>query len=365
MEQDNRRRPTDYGRTSVSRERPQNPADRPENIRPRKGNAASREAARRERLRQERSGRETEEPDRAPRQGRRPASDRSTAPRARKQAGAERKLPQPKRKKAAKPHRVYNTNFGFKFAVMLAVVAVIVLSMMIFFKVKRIEVLLPEGPDGGTAYYTAEEVIQASGISLDENLLSLSKATVAANIHTRLPYVNNIQVKKQLPGTVVISFTEFDVTYAIQDEAGSWWLMSREGRILEATEEKEAKTHLYVTGMSIQVPAIGDAFQAVATNGADMSEIAAKQAVVREIIPALEDTAFVKQIDRVDVSTSYDLVLWWDGDRYKIRLGTTENLAYKLQFLQATLENNEVQHRSGIIDLTFQEDDKVHFLEFH
>ena len=59
-----------------------------------------------------------------------------------------------------------------------------------------------------------------------------------------------------------------------------------------------------------------------------------------------------------------DLTLWWTADRYQIRLGTTENLSYKLQFLQATLENTEVQHRSGIIDLTFQEDEKVHFLEF-
>ena len=33
-------------------------------------------------------------------------------------------------------------------------------------------------------------------------------------------------------------------------------------------------------------------------------------------------------------------------------------------YIQATLENTEVQHRSGIIDLTFQEDEKVHFLEF-
>ncbi len=349
MEQD-KRRPTERGRTTVSRERPQGPSSRPRNTRPRTGNAASREAARRERLAREDRAAQTEEPDRAPRERRRPEPERDA--------------PQWRRKKASKPHRVYNTNFGFKFIVMLAVVAVIVLSMIIFFKVKHIEVILPTGENGAKAYYTAEEIIEASGINLDENLLSLSKATVAAKIHAALPYVNDIQVKKQLPGTVIISFTEFDVTYAIQDEAGNWWLMSREGRILEATTEKEAKTHLYVTGMPIQVPQVGDTLQAAATEGADMSEIAAKQAVVREIIPALEGTVFVKQIDRVDVSTSYDLVLWWDADRYKIRLGTTENLTYKLQFLQSTLENSEVQHRSGIIDLTFQEDDKVHFLEF-
>ena len=357
MEQDNRRRPTDRGKTTVSRERPRNPASRPKNPRPKTGNAASREAARRERL------------DRAPRPFDRleglSEPEQTEPPRRQDRQAPPRKAQPPKnRKKAKKPRRVYNTNFGFKFLIMLAVVAVIVLSMIIFFKVKHIEVVLPAGQDGKPAYYTREEIIAASGINMDENLLSLSKATAAARIHAALPYVNDIQIKKQLPGTVIISFTEFDVTYSIQDEAGGWWLMSRDGRILEAAEEKEAKTHLYVTGMPIQVPKPGDYIQPVADEGADLSEIAAKKRVVEDIIPALEGTAFVKQIDRVDVSTSYDLTLWWTEDRYEIRLGTSENLTYKLQFLQATLENSEVQGRSGIIDLTFQEDDKVHFLEF-
>lgn len=350
MEQD-KRRPTQRGKTTVARERPRDPSARPKSPRPQRGNAADREAARRERLARSEASGGTEASTRRKAEPRKPAPKRP-------------KL-QPKRKKAKKPHRVYNTNFGFKFLVMLAVVAVIVLSMIIFFKVKHIEVLLPQGENGEKAYYTAEEIIEASGINLDENLLSLSKATVAARIHAALPYVNDIQVKKQLPGTVIISFSEFDVSYAIQDETGAWWLMSREGRILEATEEKEAKTHLYVTGMLIQKPEIGDFIQPASSAGADPSEIGAKHAVVLEVIPALEGSSFVKQLDRIDVSTSYDLILWWESDRYKIRLGTTENLNYKLQFLQSVLDNNDIQHRSGVIDLTFQEDEKVHFLEFH
>ena len=147
-----------------------------------------------------------------------------------KEEAAHRETPQteqahaPKRKKK-KPHRVYITNFGFKFAVMLAVVAAIVLSMIIFFKVKHIEVLLPTGEDGSVkSYYSVEDVAEASGINLDENLLSLSKATVASRIHAALPYVNEIQIKKQLPGTVIITISEFEITYGVQDETGGWWL---------------------------------------------------------------------------------------------------------------------------------------------
>ena len=376
MEENKRKRPTERGKTTVSRERPRTPGAGPRAARPRTGNAAARETARRARAP------EAEAPERSARghdPERRPAGEKPREPapakrgQSRKQAAA-RQTPSkqeaaeqeaPKRsRKGKKPHRVYNTNFGFKFAVMLAVVAVIVLSMIIFFKIKHIEVILPTDGDGETrSYYTAQELIDASGIHLDDNLLSMSKATAASRIHAALPYVNEIQIKKQLPGTVVISFSEFEVTYGIQDEKGGWWLMSREGRILEAADEQSIRGHLTVSGMPIQVPEIGDWFKPAATDGADMSEIASKQKVVLDVIPALEPTPFVKELVRVDVSTSYDLILWY-GTRYEIRLGTTENLDYKLRTLEAILQNSDVQHKSGTIDLSFSEDDKAHFLEF-
>ena len=376
MEENKRKRPTERGKTTVSRERPRTPGAGPRAARPRTGNAAARETARRARAPEaeapERSAR-GHDPERRPAgekprepapakrsQGRKQAAARQTPS---KQEAAEQEAPKRSRK-GKKPHRVYNTNFGFKFAVMLAVVAVIVLSMIIFFKIKHIEVILPTDGDGETrSYYTAQELIDASGIHLDDNLLSMSKATAASRIHAALPYVNEIQIKKQLPGTVVISFSEFEVTYGIQDEKGGWWLMSREGRILEAADEQSIRGHLTVSGMPIQVPEIGDWFKPAATDGADMSEIASKQKVVLDVIPALEPTPFVKELVRVDVSTSYDLILWY-GTRYEIRLGTTENLDYKLRTLEAILQNSDVQHKSGTIDLSFSEDDKAHFLEF-
>ena len=366
MDQNEKTRLRERGSTTVSRERPRTPADRPKAARPRTGNAAQREAARRARAH---AAPEEDGRTRSPRPRPEGASDPRSAP---GQTRKKRNPPEPEeaqrrragRARKKKPHRVYNTNFGFKFAVMLAVVAVIVLSMVIFFKVKHIEVILPTDEAGQPhAYYTAEEIKDASGIHVDDNLLSTGKAAAASRIHAALPYVNEIQIKKQLPGTVIISFTEFEVTYGIQDEKGGWWLMSREGRILEPADEQTAKAHLCVTGMPIEVPQVGDWFEPAATEGADLSEIASKQKVVLDVIPALEGRSYVKELARVDVSTSYDLTLWY-GTRYEIRLGTTENLDYKLRTLAAILENTDVQHKSGTIDLTFSEDDKAHFLEF-
>ena len=388
-----RKRPTERGKTTVTRERPRTPSSGPKAARPRTGNAASREAARRERRGEpERSGRREAPARREPSKERETSAGRESAGREStlreepvrqrrvdpeevfqqrsgtgQEPGKRKSKPReeaPKRKKK-KPHRVYNTNFGFKFAIMLSVVAVIVLSMIIFFKVKHVNVILPTDENGETkSYYTAQEVADASGVNLDDNLLSLSKATVAARIYAALPYVNEVQIKKQLPGTVVIRFSEFQVTYGIQDEQGGWWLMSREGRILESADEQSVRGHLTVTGMPIKVPELGDEIKPAATEGADMSEIANKQKVALDTLEALEKTSFIKQVERVDVSTSYDLTLWWAGGRYEIKLGTTERLDYKLQYLQTILQEGSINNKSGTLDLTFNEDSDAHFLPF-
>ncbi len=372
MEQD-RKRPTKRGTTTVTRERPQTPASRPKSPRSQSGRPSQREAERKIRIAEQEQSRSTRQPEAGQSRSRRqPETERKHSARQpetrQKPSKSPAKDPEPeaslpRRGRKKKPHRVYNTNFAFKFLIMLAVVAVIFLSMLIFFKVKHIEVIPPEAAEGARSYYSADEIVEACGINIDENLLNISKPTVAARIHAALPYVNEIQIKKQLPGTVIISFTEFDVTYGIQDESGGWWLMSREGRIMEQATEQEVRGHLTVSGMPIQRPEAGDYFVPAATDGADMSEIAAKQTVVLELLPALEKMSYAKQIVSVDVSTSYDLILWY-GTRYEVRLGTTKDLTYKLQYLQTLLENKDLQRRSGTIDLTFNEDEKAHFLEF-
>ena len=353
MDDRENRRPGQRRDTAVSRERPRTERQ-PASARPRTGNAASQAKARAERQAVRIAG--APEPTQARRDRGGPAN---------------RPLPQSpqkkKKKRKKRPRRIYNTNFGFKFLIMLAVVAVIVLSMVIFFKVKHIyvEVTPPTGEDGQTeshSYYTAEDIILASGINLDENLLSLRKATVASRIRIALPYIDEIQIKKKLPGTVIITVSEFNVTYGIRDSQDQWWLMSREGRILEQADDQEIKRHLTITGMTIVPPQPGDFLKPAAADGADLNELAAKRSSAVAVLQALEPMSYVKQIDSVDLSTSYDILLRY-GSQYEIRLGTTEELEYKLQYLGAVLEELG-KDKSGTIDLTFTEDKDAHFLPF-
>lgn len=352
MDEQNNRRPGVRRETAVSREQPRTPRSRPAGGRARTGNAASREEARARRMAGREADREVEEVEDL--EETRP-DDPAPAP------AKKRK----KRKK--KPHRIYNTNFGFKFLTMLAVVAVILLSMVLFFKVKHIyvEIIPPTDENGETAphsYYTPEEIIDASGILIDDNLLSLRKASVASRIHAALPYVNEIQIKKKLPGSVILTVSEFQVTYGIEDASGQWWLISRDGRILESCDAQTARSHLVIKGMQLQPSQLGDYIKPIASEGADLEELAAKRTSVIAVLKSLEDKPFAKQIRSLDVSTSYDIVLWY-GNQYEIKLGNTDQLEYKFQFLQsAILELG--RDRSGTIDVSFNETNDIRFLPF-
>jgi hypothetical protein len=114
--------------------------------------------------------------------------------------------------------------------------------------------------------------------------------------------------------------------------------------------------------MPIETPQIGDYIKPVATPGADLSEIAAKRDATVAVLPLLEQSSFAKEIVSLDVSTSYDLILWY-GTQYEIKLGNTENLSYKLNYLASVLAELGAE-KSGTIDLTFTEDNKGHFLPF-
>ena len=85
-----------------------------------------------------------------------------------------------------------------------------------------------------------------------------------------------------------------------------------------------------------------------------------QSAAAATILAAMEQWGLTEVITTVDLTKLYDIELWY-GERFEIKLGSTEDLAYKIQYLQAVLENlNDSQ--SGVIDLTFETETVARFL---
>ena len=135
-------------------------------------------------------------------------------------------------------------------SVLLAAVAVVV-ACVVFFRVNSVEV-------SGTVRYTAEEIIEASGREKGDNLIALSRSRVSAAICRKLPYVENVNVKKALPDRMVLRVSELAAAASVESSE-SRWLISAQGKLLE--QDGGAAGTVAVRGLTAIAPYPGSMLQ--------------------------------------------------------------------------------------------------------
>ena len=77
------------------------------------------------------------------------------------------------------------------------------------------------------------------------------------------------------------------------------------------------------------------------------------------LLQALEEAGLTKKAASVAVPSSYELSFWY-GDQYEVKLGNSENLPYKLAYLEKVLESL-ADYQTGTIDLSFSEGSEARF----
>ena len=77
------------------------------------------------------------------------------------------------------------------------------------------------------------------------------------------------------------------------------------------------------------------------------------------VIAELDGTGLLDHIVSINTEKEYDIVLQYDG-RYEIRLGGTEELSYKIDYLTVILSKLS-DFQAGVIDLTFSDSSEARF----
>lgn len=101
--------------------------------------------------------------------------------------------------------------------------------------------------------YTADEVAQASGVTVGDVLMGVNRPSRQPNL-AGLPYVETVTVSKRLPGTVAFSITESTAAAQASSHTGSIWLMTREGELLERLDEEADSAYPVITGTPSRSP---------------------------------------------------------------------------------------------------------------
>lgn len=238
-----------------------------------------------------------------------------------------------RRRSGRRRHRRGRFSFFYKLLTTLAICAVIVVALTMFFKADAVLV-------SGNVRYTEEQIRSASGISPGDNLFLLNRLKAAQRVTEELPYIENVHISSKLPDTIVIQVTECAETFAIpQGEAV--WIMSLEGKLVDTAQE--TGNLLVIDGCTLLTPSVGTPI-ALATEFQDREES------LLALLAALDQAGALDEAQAIHLDSASEIVMDYAG-RFSVKMRYHADYNKMIRFIGeviAQLESNE----TGSIDLT-------------
>ena len=221
----------------------------------------------------------------------------------------------------------------YKLLTLVVVCAAAVLALTLFFKVESVEVT-------GNSRYSAQEIQDACGVSLGDNLYLLSKPDMVQRLHQQLPYIDEVRITRRLPNTLCVQVTEFSTVYAVEQE-GTVWLLTSGGKIVETAAER-GDTPL-IDGCELLAPSLGG----------DVSfalELQNRQESLFALLTALESAELTGDVRAIHLGDPTVLSMDYT-ERFTVEMPYGADYPRLLRYLTLVIEELET-NLTGVIDLT-------------
>ena len=228
----------------------------------------------------------------------------------------------------------------YKLLTLVVVCAAAVLALTLFFKVESVEVT-------GNSRYSAQEIQDACGVSLGDNLYLLSKPDMVQRLHQQLPYIDEVRITRRLPNTLCVQVTEFTTVYAVEQE-GTVWLLTSGGKIVETAAER-GDTPL-IDGCELLAPSLGG----------DVSfalELQNRRESLFALLTALESAELTGDVRAIHLGDPTVLSMDYT-ERFTVEMPYGADYPRLLRYLTLVIEELET-NLTGVIDLT--RDGEPHF----
>lgn len=213
-----------------------------------------------------------------------------------------------------------NMSLYYVLIIIFVVLAMIFLSFTYFFRIKTINV-------SGNTLYTTEQVIEQSGVNLDDNLFRTDTDAVENRISSAFPYFETVEVKRELASTLKITVVEATPAVSIKYNDDEFMVVSTNGRILETGRSSAKDGTAEVYGMEMTETRAG-------TDYKDKDSI--KKTVLDEIISESKKLG-LNRITKIGVSERTDIRLIYNGT-IKIKLGSSQDIPFKLSYIKSVID---------------------------
>ncbi len=224
---------------------------------------------------------------------------------------------------------------GFLVFLFTALSVAAVLSVTILFPIKVVKAK-------GSKLYTEKQIIKSSGITEDNNLFTLSAEAVTENLVRNLPYVESVELKRELPDTITVIVKDAK-EYASVCVDDVYYVISQGGRVINAYTEQPMNTFL-IEGCSVKCK-VGQM--------AEFDSYENKNTIFDLASKLEKENIF---INKIDVSDKYKITFTVEG-RFNVILGSEINAEKKILQLGSMIEHMD-KNATGKIDLSIWTEEK-------
>lgn len=263
-----------------------------------------------------------------------------------------------KRRKRLSAYIVYYIIFGI-----LAVVILTVLSTTVLFNLSKYRIT-------GDTVYTEQQIIDAAGVNVGDNLILMDAGAVKDRLIAALPYVDKVEVSRNIftcaleiklnPATAVANVKKND----------RYYLVSENGRIMDAELKAPDKNCVVVLGFDPEYAKSGD-FLSVTDEGSrnmltkllravktydeidDENEYEAQQKYdcVFALIELCKELDISGHIKTIDISSIYGIKLNYDN-KLTLELGDMIDAKLKLTVGKNLIDKGEFDGEKGVLVLS-------------
>ena len=243
-------------------------------------------------------------------------------------------------------------------AMLLCVIAAgIYLTVTMLFKINTIEVRTADGVVSEAGGYSSEQILQALGVQKEENIFSFDPAAKAAALEKVFPMLEDIRVERDYPSTVVVRVAEAQPAYAMQTAKG-WLTLSAGLKILAADSAQPTGLPTLYGGEPVfsdpgeqlcfeeETPADSSTASESASDAASASAAVEEEAgdkrleALSTLLTALDTVGMRGDVTRIEFADPEEMAFLYQ-DRISVRLGTLNELDYKLKLARHVLLNED------------------------
>lgn len=230
-----------------------------------------------------------------------------------------------------RPKRKRNLSLYYIMIFMISALILFILSRTVLFRINEYKV-------SGVSRYTIEQILSAGDLSTGKNMFSLNIDKTEEKIKKALIYVENINIRRKLPDTLIVEVEEA-IPYACCEYEGTRYaVISRNGRYLETEQQSPREELLTVIGMDLQEVSLGADFKSSDAN---------KKTILMDLISSIDEICPGK-IKYIDITDRTDIVMGYDG-RIDIEFGSSLDYKYKLRYITAIIEDSLEPDATGRI----------------